>query len=114
MMILFNGRHGFDLCDEMGKIIIAVLRQMHFISHPRDRFAFCRSEPLDRRESESTPQPEASALGSGERLGPAHSDIVASRSLTMFGSPEGEKAIACRSLVGYKPAERIHPRQSWY
>jgi hypothetical protein len=50
--------------------------------------AFCHSELLYRRESESTPLPEASPLGSGERPVPARLDSVASRPLTTFGLPE--------------------------
>jgi hypothetical protein len=34
MMILFNRWHGFDLRNEMGKVIVTALRQMHFVSHP--------------------------------------------------------------------------------
>jgi hypothetical protein len=33
MMILFNRWHGFDLGDEMGKVITTAFRQMHFVSH---------------------------------------------------------------------------------
>ena len=34
MMILFNCWDRFDLRDEMGKVIITALREMHFVSHP--------------------------------------------------------------------------------
>ena len=113
-MILFDRWHGFDVCNEMGTIIVAVFSQMHFLSNPLEAslFAvanFCIVGRANRRALRV-----AHLLGSGERPVPARLDSVASRPLTRFGSPEGSKASAFRSLVGYKPAEKSHPHQWWY
>ena len=77
MMILFNRWHGFDVCNQMGTYHRRSIQlDAPYIQSTRS-FAFSQSELRYRRESGSTPQPEASPLGSGERPVPARGDIVA-------------------------------------